>query len=107
MSATPRPWAEHGKGGCECGQIFGPDGNAVIAVVQGPMHLGLDGPDCVPNREAQKANAVLIVRAVNAHDALVEALTWFAELTEEGFNAEGRSALERARAALALAEGKP
>ena len=72
--ATPRPWAEHGKGGCECGQVFSPDGNAVIAIVQGPTHLGLEGPDCVPSSEAQIANAALIVKAVNLHDELVAML---------------------------------
>jgi hypothetical protein len=68
--------------------------------------------------EAQ-ANAAFIVRAVNAHDALVEALKWFAdrenwreEQLSEGFvySAEWRvgfSPIEIARAALALAEGKP
>lgn len=66
---TPGPWSEHGKGGCECGQIFGPDGNAVIAIVQGPNHLGPDGPDCVPNREAQQANARLIAAAPDLVEA--------------------------------------
>lgn len=65
-AAAPRPWSEHGMGGCECGQIFGPDGNAVICIVQGPMHLA-NGPDCVPDREAQRANARLIVAAVNTY----------------------------------------
>jgi hypothetical protein len=64
-------------------------------------------------------NEAFIVRAVNAHDALVEALKWFVdrenwreEQLSEGFvySAEWRvgfSPIEIARAALALAEAKP
>lgn len=66
---TPGPWSEHGKGGCECGQIFGPDGNAVIAIVQGPKHLSMFSPDCVPNSAAQQANARLIAAAPDLAEA--------------------------------------
>ncbi len=68
---TPGPWEEHGKGGCECGLIFGPDGNSNICLVYGPSHLASDdGPDCVPNRDAQQANARLISAAPDLLAAL-------------------------------------
>jgi len=53
------------------------------------------------------ANAELIVRAVNAHGALVEALGACVELVDKlpAFSRES-SAIEQARAALALAEEK-
>ena len=57
---TKGPWSEHGKGGCPCGQIFGPDGNAVICMVFGPGNVGDNGPDCFPNAIGQQANARLI-----------------------------------------------
>jgi hypothetical protein len=67
---TKGPWSEHGKGGCSCGQIFGPDGNAVICMVFGPGNVGSDGPDCFPNAAGQKANALLISAAPDLAEAL-------------------------------------
>jgi len=79
--ATPTPWEEID------GQVFGADGFEIADPTQGP-HLSKDyealrpgahwatTPDSHVERteEEEKANAALIVRAVNAHDDLVEAL---------------------------------
>lgn len=78
--------------------------------------------DAVPT-EREKADAALIVRAVNAHDALLEALEACQEYLVEracepldqmmygsvevhlGLNNQGTQALEKAKGALALASG--
>ena len=76
--ATPTPWEEID------GQVFGADGFEIADPTQGP-HLSKDyealrpgahwatTPDSHVERteEEEKANAALIVRAVNAHDDLV------------------------------------
>lgn len=67
-------------------------------------------PDELPNA---RANAAFIVRAVNAHDALVEAvkqlLQAYAPNAQRSADEEGEqclhSSVQRARAALKLAEG--
>lgn len=62
--------------------------------------------------DERRANAAFIVRAVNAHDALVAALAYFVEYAGDGANfveddvaeiAVTRKAMDDARAALALA----
>ena len=100
---TRGPWAEHGRGGCECGQIFGPDGNSVIAIVQGPMHLGLDGPDCVPSRQGQQANARLIAAAPELYETLEELVH---EVETYGGVDTHWLLLNNAHAALAKARGE-
>lgn len=70
---TPGPWNEHGRGGCPCGQIFGPDGNVLIATVYGPSHLDdIEGPDCVPSESHQQANAHLIAAAPDMLASAIE-----------------------------------
>lgn len=62
----------------------------------------------VPFRDMD-ANARLIVRAVNSHDALVKALEYFIERTGDidGCDCEDCENVARARAALAVARGEP
>lgn len=85
--ATPRPWTlcHHLKGvvedsACPCGYrgvIWGPekDAKAICQPGHDPDVVGQEGlaPQRYP-REVEVANSQLIVRAVNAHDALVAAL---------------------------------
>jgi hypothetical protein len=103
---TKGPWSEHGKGGCECGMIFGPDGNVLVAIVQGPSHLDIEGPDCVPTAATQKANARLISRAP-ALLAMVERLAAFwsdlsdGDLTKYATNQELGSTRQNCEATLA------
>jgi hypothetical protein len=103
--ATPRPWAVSASRWDVMGT-----GDIHIARMSGGL----------PTGEAQ-ANVALIVRAVNAHDALVAALTWAldrAELDhadcviasdsecdalENDGDASDHAAIRRARHALALA----
>jgi hypothetical protein len=84
MNHTKGPWAEHGKGGCPCGEIWDATGDCLVATVYGPSHLGLDGPDCVPGEQAQKDNARLIAGAPAMFDALREIAN------DRGFGAHNR-----------------
>lgn len=78
--------------------------------------IEISGPHCaasisfdVRDTEECKANAELIVRAVNSHAALVAALQTLINLHEgidHGGNGIEPSDWDQARAALALAEGK-
>lgn len=108
---TKGPWAEHGRGGCPCGMIFGPDGNAYIALVYGPGHMtGADGPDCVPNEAAQRANARLISAAPDLYEALVDAKVTLEEAAKvlaehyPGFGDIVNQCARRCGAALAKAD---
>jgi len=81
--ATPRPWAYSGD---DDGDFIiwgiGAKGNVspFIANVGDVMQQVSDCPETLVGFDANKANAALIVRAVNAHDALVAALEPFAEV---------------------------
>ena len=102
--ATPRPW---NTGGVMTSVEVWPKGWNV------PMHIA----DCDPrgrspdSEQERVANAALIVRAVNSHDALVEALEGMVKLnslllekTDGGFYSAGNNGyIQQARAALALA----
>lgn len=105
MEATPRPWTFDPKSE----QIWSSEG-LVATVKQRGALAESDGDYRLPETEA---NGEFIVRAVNAHDRLVEAL----ELAETWFMTEGtcppdatacdQCKLERQiRAALALARGE-
>ena len=98
---TPTPWASHES------HIYGPDG-AILAQVYNPGSKPDDYP-LVENRD-------FIVRAVNAYDALVEALNeareYFdgradADCDQDGFIPnEEMKILAEIDAALKLAEGE-
>ena len=119
MEATPRPWEvdadfdyelcfTEGGEAMSGWQIYGPKSWPVAAVwVEG-----------IVDRPTGRANAELIVRAVNSHDRLVEALeALVGEIessdTEWGISSSllvgaylTRDQLAEARAALALARGE-
>ena len=65
---TPGPWRACRAGDCSCGQIFGGDGNSVVARAFG--RADLDEADVVPDEAAQLANARLISAAPEMYDAL-------------------------------------
>ncbi|MDD5534062.1 MAG: hypothetical protein PHC52_14820 [Syntrophales bacterium] len=98
---TPTPWRDYVQG----------DGTGVIISTVEKDNYGRDREIIVrvplsgqPSRE----NAAFIVRAVNAHDALVDALgTLVASLSwEEKRSGTTYHGYEMAKAALAKAEGK-
>lgn len=94
---TPTPWQEcgHKRGGCSCGQIWSLSADVPVAKVTSgewgdtwpalrPISSSIEGKYEVYTEmsaygsvdpEVAKANAAFIVKAVNAHDALVKALT--------------------------------
>lgn len=110
VEATERPWEvreRHGAPYVAAGPLIIADG---IYASRESSDRGLT---------ERRANAELIVRAVNAHDALVAALEPFANFQHENFpkythDGDGRpqvhvsvpiEELEAARAALSLAKG--
>ena len=68
MSATPRPW----KRGKET--VAGPADGIRISSVHEDLGIAEVWGNCVEGAWPDNDNADLIVRAVNAHDTLVEAL---------------------------------
>ena len=102
--ATPRPWRRDGKyvwkGGegnanvCACGEPHKGD-------FIGYTELALGSPDA----EEAHANAALIVRAVNAHNELIEALT-LALGTLVDRAPEEQLVIQRGQLVLAKAEGR-
>ena len=72
MEATPRPWHFDAKSE----QIWSPEGLVAIVKQRGPLEeVAPDKFDGVDYRLPETdANGELIVRAVNSHDRLVEAL---------------------------------
>lgn len=95
--ATPRPWKQEG---IDSPSIIGEQGE-YIAYVHG---------HCIADASA---NVALIVRAVNSHDALVEALSSFLRAPSVGSDGPGTSTItiqefnrRAARAALDAARGK-
>lgn len=94
--ATPRPWRQ-----------WATDGDHGLEItIEGEGHAVTYLPD---QSDLSEANAALIVRAVNAHDALVEALEAALATLEEWQADDGQgddAAILNARAALALARGQ-
>ena len=99
---TPGPWRACHDGDCPCGFIWSGDGNIHVATVHDEHALGQDwyGADCAVKADTRKANARLIVRAVNCHADLVAALKEVLALSDRKHDA-----WDRARAALAKAGG--
>ena len=96
MSHTPTPWkVKYDE------QIVGPKGNVIASC------LGYSKKAKDPAQQAQGAredNAALIIRAVNAHEAMKAALKEVLPLVEQW---EGKDiAYDTITKALALAEGK-
>lgn len=102
--ATPRPW------------LIDPDPDFESMLILGPDEI-IAADCCVVSMDAEKrsedickANAALIVRAVNAHDALVAALLDAqAYIASRGGQTGGERlrVQQRIRAALAAARGTP
>ncbi len=119
---TPTPWKQHAD------VVYSPGGKATICAVSNPRGSKyIEHVEVNPYDEGwaeAMANAAFIVKAANCHDDLHEALTLLLsalERTAANFRhavrgrpvrdmaetlAEGRRAEEKARAALAKAEGK-
>jgi len=72
---TPASWHACKEGHCPCGMIWAADGNTQIGVVYGPSHAGdgcETGPEFVPRRAEQIANAKLIASAPTMAARIVE-----------------------------------
>jgi len=102
--ATPRPWS-----------VSRNNAGAIPPHFQPPEILGRGGHACVAaqlgNGPEAEANAALIVRAVNSHDKLVEALTELESIAHRMGGEHPRfdtlnNATGKAIAALALARGE-
>ena len=109
---TPGPWRACRAGDCSCGQIFGGDGNSVVARAFG--RADLDEADVVPDEAAQLANARLISAAPELVEALRDVTQHLHVLSagevddpKAGITGwrECHEAIDRARAALAKATG--
>jgi hypothetical protein len=85
---TPTPWHR-------AGDYIVSEDEIAVAEITNP---------CLAS-QTEDANAAFIVRAVNAHEALVRALRELIEAAEEDGRPD-RPCVRVARAALALAEGK-
>lgn len=93
--ATPRPWR------------VAPDDLSVMGAA--PVHRHICGTvsNHVPTLAEMRANARLIVRAVNSHDALVAALEDIVTRLVTGFpDANEYPPVKKARSALSLARGQ-
>ena len=118
---TPAPWqlcahlAKHDE--CTCGyrgSIWGADEETIVCEMGSSPDIDNEGRvagHCQPqaDRPTQLADAAFIVRAVNAHDDLVEALRGLIEACTAEFNEKGAGGyalarLSDARTALAKAE---
>lgn len=109
MSATPRPWGIARMDGAKtiyAGKALD-NRPGLLRIERGGVSGVAVCPDDEVGATVAKSNARLIVRAVNAHEALVEALKGAVALIEEtdwlAFSVEDRKRLDAARAALKLA----
>lgn len=70
--ATPRPWRVCGGYTPQFMAIHSPEGYIVFGMADAKTHTEGIPPKLIdaPNRDAQAANAALIVQAVNEYDAL-------------------------------------
>ena len=82
--ATARPWRACGSArkDCECRQVWATEADVKVAVAMTAADEHYTGGAGVDDRDEAKANAALIVKAVNAHDALVAACELAAEHEE-------------------------
>jgi len=112
--ATPRPWRVD-----EGNLIFGADyGNLIFGADYGHLIFGADysgvGDTCVSadDYDTQMANAALIVKAVNMHDRLVEALKavrghqWYCLSLEKDKNEPCSCGASKIEALISEAEGE-
>lgn len=73
---TPGEWKACHSGTCECGKVWGPDGNVVVAIAMGAAYHATT--DAWPNAETQQANALLIAASpdlLEVAEAIPAALT--------------------------------
>lgn len=114
---TPGPWTACREGECQCGFIWGADGDTHVASVHGPNVLGADyyGSDVACDAETQKSN----IRLIRAAPELLKQAKEFDRLSlvieSEIRNALGADsparegillAIKANRAAIAKAEGR-
>ena len=108
---TPRPWQQHS------GAVYDSSGTVLLASMNrsdraSPYECGDKRPNPIYPVE-RDANAALICRAVNSHDALVEALQIAKDYLEAQCDDNEHATnfvqprLEKINAALALAEVQP
>ena len=108
--STPRPW-ELGEVNQDWIEIWRPlpDGSKEIIGTVIPIRRGGDYAASIRADKEQEANARLIVRAVNAHEGLVEALEKAQHICRKWshkFSEEYHDAYDQINAALALARGE-
>lgn len=96
--ATPRPWKWSEDKRYPTTDLVGADGTSILQIYES------HGGGWMPENEA---DSELIVRAVNAHDALVEALeeALFMDDISDHYGLSSR-VREKAKAALLLAKGE-
>ena len=101
MTHTPTPWKTGNAFDCARDHAISADGNLIARVMGNGYPIGTGwSPESA-------ANADLIVRAVNAHDALVAALEAITGMVEAyaGHPMSNDKRTKDARAALAAAKG--
>lgn len=108
--ATERPWRLCGGYTPQFKAIAGRNGYIVFRMAHSDI-LENGKPITVPEMHEQRANAELIVRAVNSHDALVEACRAVGNILAQNkvmgiAREEDHYMLELADKALKLAKGK-
>ena len=95
LQHTPTPWQVHESSPSSPLQIIGNiDYNADGSQIDYDVIADMGGLD------ADDANAAFIVRAVNSHEALVEAATWAIAVIS---NPDAQETVNKLRAALKLA----
>lgn len=106
MANTPTPW----KVGYRALSIFTEDDEMKICDIRGWGHLTGGGALNLPPDEAeaiQTANANLICKAVNSHDALISALEDTVQaLTSAGQSSNWKDTMSKAENVLKLAKGE-
>lgn len=105
---APTPWKQclADKNGCSCGMIWSLPADAPVAVASADYEEAGIHFDAATAR----ANAEFIVRAVNSHADMAEALRrargYVSMLCEEGHRLASRADLDAVDAAIAKAEGR-
>ena len=97
---TPGPWEGCHDGKCKCGYIFGDGGKVFVAKAIGEG----DMVDPYPNREAQIANAKLLIAAPDLLEACKDALPLLWGMAKR-YVGDSYTTWEKVKAAIEKAEG--